>query len=269
MSAPALALGAGIPTRLDSRIDECPYGKFAAADYLYQRRSAGPLGFRPRQRARRASEAIMVMGGGPLHLGGPEEFELGQLHKHWGLVLAIGVGMILLGTFFLIVPLIPTLLTLKFLGILLLIAAVMQLINAVTARQWRGFVLHLLAGLVQLIVGGFFLEETVLAAEVLTMVLAAGFIISGLFRMVMALTGDFTGRIWVLLNGFVTLILGLMIWRRLPDSGLWVIGLFLGIDTVLCGWTWVTFALQLSKRPPQESPLSGRSSGPSDTAFRA
>ncbi len=47
--------------------------------------------------------------------------------------------------------------------------------------------------------------------------------VGGLFRIVGSLAGRFHGRNWVLMNGIITLILGIMIWQQMPFSGLWVI----------------------------------------------
>jgi uncharacterized membrane protein HdeD (DUF308 family) len=59
----------------------------------------------------------------------------------------------------------------------------------------------------------------------------------------------FSGWPWVVLNGVITLVLGVMIWRQWPESALWVIGLFLGIDLVFSGWTWVLLALAVRSIP--------------------
>jgi len=49
----------------------------------------------------------------------------------------------------------------------------------------------------------------------------------------------------VALNGGVTLLLGIIINRQLPEAALWVIGLFIGIEILLNGWAWVMLALGL------------------------
>jgi uncharacterized membrane protein HdeD (DUF308 family) len=61
--------------------------------------------------------------------------------------------------------------------------------------------------------------------------------------------GALPHRGWVLLNGVVTLALGIMIWRRWPLSGLWVIGLFVGIEMLLYGWSLVMLAIAAKKMP--------------------
>ena len=44
-----------------------------------------------------------------------------------------------------------------------------------------------------------------------------------------------------MLSGAVTLVLGVMIWRQLPEAALWVIGTFVGIDLIFNGWSWGQF----------------------------
>jgi uncharacterized membrane protein HdeD (DUF308 family) len=92
-------------------------------------------------------------------------------------------------------------------------------------------------------------QHPVAAAAGFTLVLAAGFMVGGLFRIVSALADRFHGWSWVLLNGVVTLILGVMIWRQWPESALWVIGLFVGIDMVFAGWSWIMMALAVRSIP--------------------
>ena len=47
----------------------------------------------------------------------------------------------------------------------------------------------------------------------------------------------------VFFNGVVTFLLGAMIYANWPLSGLWVIGLFIGVDLILAGWSWVLLSL--------------------------
>jgi uncharacterized membrane protein HdeD (DUF308 family) len=62
---------------------------------------------------------------------------------------------------------------------------------------------------------------------------------------VVALAQRFHEWGWVLLNGGITLLLGMLINRQLPGSALWVIGLFVGIEMVFNGWAWIMLALGL------------------------
>jgi uncharacterized membrane protein HdeD (DUF308 family) len=44
------------------------------------------------------------------------------------------------------------------------------------------------------------------------------------------------------LDGLITIVLGVLILTNWPASGLWVIGLFLGIDLIFYGLTWIAIA---------------------------
>ncbi len=46
-------------------------------------------------------------------------------------------------------------------------------------------------------------------------------------------------------NGGVTLLLGIIIHRQLPEAALWVIGLFIGIEMIFNGWAWIMMSLGL------------------------
>jgi uncharacterized membrane protein HdeD (DUF308 family) len=128
-------------------------------------------------------------------------------------------------------------------GLLLLIAGITEVIHAMMVRNGRGFALHLLAAALYLIVGLFMLEDPARAATVLTLLLAASFLAGGVLRIIFSLAMRFAAWPWVLLNGLVDLILGVVILSGWPGSGLWVIGLFVGIDLLFHGWSWVILAL--------------------------
>ena len=130
-------------------------------------------------------------------------------------------------------------------GVLLLIAGITEVIHAVMVRNLKGFALHLLSAALYLIVVLFMLEDPVRAAAVLTLLLAASFLVGGVLRIIFSLAMRFHAWPWVLLNGAVDLVLGLLILNGWPATSLWVIGLFVGIDLVLHGWSWVILALNV------------------------
>jgi uncharacterized membrane protein HdeD (DUF308 family) len=178
----------------------------------------------------------------------PGESELNLLRKRWGWLLALGIVLSVLGVLAIGTSLsgIATLTTILFFGILLLVAAGVQLATAILARTWRGVFLHLLVGILYLVVGALMIERPDRAARALTLMIAAAFLVGGLFRIVFSLSADrFPGWSWVLGNGVVTVAMGILIWRRWPSSAVWVIGLFVGIELFCAGAAWVTLALGL------------------------
>jgi uncharacterized membrane protein HdeD (DUF308 family) len=166
-----------------------------------------------------------------------------HLRKSWFWLLLLGIVLILVGLAAISSSFIATLATVIALGTFLLIGGGVEIINAFWARRWRGFWMHLLAGILYLVLGLLFIDRPVATAAAFTLMLAAAFLIGGLFRIILALSERFHGWVWVLVNGIVTLILGILIWREWPESAFWVIGLFVGIDMVFAGWSWVMTAL--------------------------
>lgn len=173
----------------------------------------------------------------------PRYEECLRLHDCWLWFLLLGIGLVVVGVLAIGAALITTLTSVLVFGILLICGGVVQIVNAFLARTWKAFFLHLLAGALHLVVGGLMVEHPLKAAESLTFLLAVAFLVGGAMRLVGAAIQSFPGREWVLVNGFVTFLLGISIWRQWPESSLWVIGLFIGIDLLFNDWTWVMLGL--------------------------
>jgi uncharacterized membrane protein HdeD (DUF308 family) len=159
------------------------------------------------------------------------------------LFLTLGLVSIFIGFLAIGAPHVATSKTVLVIGALLVIAGVTEVIHAVMVRNLRGFAMHLLAAVLYLIVGIFVLEDSERAAGVLTLLLAASFLVGGLLRIVFALVEQFPAWPWVLLNGLADLVLGVLIWAGWPGSSDWVIGLFVGIELFFHGWSWVVLGL--------------------------
>jgi uncharacterized membrane protein HdeD (DUF308 family) len=179
----------------------------------------------------------------------PEELQI--LQKHWRWFLALGIGMAALGTFAIGWACIVTLtVTATWLfGFLMLAGGIAEIASSFSAGRWSGTLIHLLIGVLYVVVGLMIIEQPENSAIQLTLIIAIFLMISGVFRVVSALSERFTGWGWVLLNGSITLLLGLLIYKQWPFSGLWVIGMFIGIDLILNGWAWIMLSLGIRKLP--------------------
>jgi uncharacterized membrane protein HdeD (DUF308 family) len=180
----------------------------------------------------------------------PKYEECARMHQCWAWFLTLGICLMVVGALAMGAPLLTSLATVGVLGGLLLAGGIVQIVNGFMARSWGGFFGHFLAGILHLIVGALFIEQPLRAAEALTLMLAVAFLVGGVFRIVEALTKDFAGRGWVALNGVITFALGVAIWRRWPEASYWVIGLFVGIDLIFNGWSWVMLGLFVKNARP-------------------
>jgi uncharacterized membrane protein HdeD (DUF308 family) len=52
---------------------------------------------------------------------------------------------------------------------------------------------------------------------------------------------------WLLFDGIITLILGLMIWAHWPSGSLWVIGFLVGINMIMTGTTRLMLSLTVRR----------------------
>jgi uncharacterized membrane protein HdeD (DUF308 family) len=170
---------------------------------------------------------------------GLEAVDMQEVGQHWGWFLAMGIVMVIIGTLALGSSVAVTLFSMLFLGWLMIIAGVVEAVHAFWKKEWGGLFLHLLIGVLYVVVGFMVLANPAASALSLTLIMAIFFILMGIFRIIIAGAMRFPHWGWVLFNGIITLILGVIIWRQWPISGLWVIGLFIGIDLIISGWAWI------------------------------
>jgi uncharacterized membrane protein HdeD (DUF308 family) len=179
----------------------------------------------------------------------PYADEVRHLRGMWFWLLLFGVAQVVLGLLAIGASFIATLAVTLTFGVLLMVGGVVALAGAFSVRRWAGFFLQLLAGILYLVIGLFCVRHPVEAAAALTLLVAAGFLVAGLLRIIVALTHRFHGWGWVLLNGVVTFLLGALVWSQWPQDTVWLIGLCVGIDLLFHGWAWVMFALAVRSLP--------------------
>jgi len=168
---------------------------------------------------------------------------LEELHRHWALFLSVGVALMALGIVATLTAGLSTIAAVDFFGWILVIAGAGVTLHAFWAKRWSGFFLQLFSGLLYLVAGWMLATHGELSAIVLTLVIAISFVVQGAFRIGAALSTRIDGWDGLLVSGIITLLLGLMIWNEWPLSGVWVIGLFVGIDMFFYGGWFVSLAL--------------------------
>lgn len=167
------------------------------------------------------------------------------LAQSWGWFLLWGVLLLALGIAAIWRSMTATLASMLFFGWILLVGAAIEVASAVMVGHWAGFFQHTLAAILFGVLGLIFVLRPAITAEVLTLVMALFFLVGGIFQIVGAAVLGFAGWGWHLADGLITVVLGLMILWQWPASGLWVIGLFIGIDLIFYGAAWIAVALDL------------------------
>ena len=168
----------------------------------------------------------------------------GELKKHWAWMLSLGIVMVILGVIGLGMTVLFNEIVVMYFGFLLLFGSGVQLMQAFRAEAWKGRVWHVLIALVYIVGGIIAVTEPVIAGMTLALLIAWTLIVIGVLRLVMALQmRGAAGWLWTLLGGALSVVLGVMIINEWPQSGLWVIGLFVAIEILFAGWSQIMIAL--------------------------
>jgi uncharacterized membrane protein HdeD (DUF308 family) len=168
-----------------------------------------------------------------------------DLGRSWGWFLALGIGLVVLGVLAILYSATATVASMYFYGGVLLAAALIECVNAVMVGKWSGFFLHLLGVLLFGVTGFLLLKYPATSAESITALMAAYFIVGGTFEMIAPLFMSLPDTGWHVLNGAISVLLGILVLAQWPVSGLWAIGLFVGIDLLFRGVTWTAFGFGL------------------------
>lgn len=177
--------------------------------------------------------------------------EFHHLRDHWCWLFALGLLLVVCGTVAIIAPLLATEIAVDFLAAVLLVAGVATIVAAVWAGKWSGLLVQLLFGVLYIVAGFVITERPMMSTLIVTIFLAVTFIVGGAFRMLAALLIRFPQWGWALLNGAVTALLGLIIYRHLPFDALWVVGLLVGVEMLLAGWTWIFLSFAIRGLPEE------------------
>jgi uncharacterized membrane protein HdeD (DUF308 family) len=153
---------------------------------------------------------------------------------------------VILGMLAIFVPLFATITVTIILGWIFLASGIMGLITTLRARQAPGFWWSLVSALIAIAVGVILLAEPVTGAVSLTLVLIVFFVVEGVATIMYALEHrrELSGRWeWMLVSGFIDLILAGIIFAGLPGTAAWALGLLVGINMVFGGVALVAIAL--------------------------
>ena len=168
-----------------------------------------------------------------------------EIVNNWGWFLAFGIALVLLGALAIVRSVAATVVSMLFFGWLLLFAAGIEVVQAIMVGKWAGLFQHWLSAALFGVLGALIIGRPLVTAEILTLLIGAFFLVAGAFQLITPFVISLPEWGWHALNGLITFVLGILILAQWPVSGLWVIGLFLGIELVFYGAAWVAVALRL------------------------
>jgi len=171
----------------------------------------------------------------------------------WGVLLVI-LGVMAIGA-----PFLAAVAVNAVIAWLIIVAGIVHLVLAFHAHGAGSAIWRVLVGLAYLAFGGYMIVHPVLGVASLTLVLAALFVIEGVLNLMLyARMRRLHGSIWVLIDGIITLLVGLMIYMQWPSSSVWAIGILVGVSMMISGATRIgmTLALRRAMTAPESTRLA-------------
>jgi len=169
----------------------------------------------------------------------------------WGVLLVI-LGIMAIGA-----PFLAAVAVNAVIAWLIIVAGIVHLVLAFHAHGAGSAIWRVLVGVAYLAFGGYMIVHPVLGVASLTLVLAALFVIEGVLNLMLyARMRRLHGSSWVLIDGIITLLVGLMIYMQWPSSSVWAIGILVGVSLMISGATRI--GMTLSVRRAMTAPESTR-----------
>lgn len=173
----------------------------------------------------------------------PNPLAIKQLKDNWGWYLALGISLVIVGTLALMYSYTTTIFSVLYLGMIMILLGGLEVAQSFSLSKWGSLFLHLFLGILFVATGLFVINNPAMNALSLTLFLAVFFVVSGIAKIFFAIQHHVPHKNWLIFNGVITALLGILIWQQWPTSGLWVIGMMVGIDTIMSGWRCIMLAL--------------------------
>lgn len=161
-----------------------------------------------------------------------------------GWSIGLSVLMLLAGILAILIPPVAGIAVLAVIAWLLIFSGVTHLAFAWHTRTAGGLIGELLLGLLYTFVGVYALLNPVAGLASLTLVLAIYLFVEGVLELLLSFQlRPMPGSSWLMIDGIVTLILAILIWRSWPSSTEWVIGTLVGISMIFSGSARLSLSL--------------------------
>ena len=155
----------------------------------------------------------------------------------------MGVVLIIFGVLAIATPAVAGTAVVMVIGAMLLIAGIAQIVSGLRTEGLSSKLPPLILGVLSAFCGIGLLGEPWIGMKFIALLLAIFFAVEGVWKIVASFNyRPATGWLALLASGILTLILGILIWRQWPISGLWAVGVLVGINLLMTGISMVTLA---------------------------
>ena len=141
-----------------------------------------------------------------------------------------------------------------FIGAIMIVAGIFQIMHAFSMHGLRGFLFWLLAGIVYGAAGVAILYDPILASFALSLAVCVCLIAAGAIRIWAGFhVRPAAGWRWIVAAGALTFCVGIVLVAAWTTLGLWLLGVMLVVDLIFQGWGFIAFGLALRNRASRHS----------------
>jgi len=158
--------------------------------------------------------------------------------------IALSILLIIAGLFAILVPSVSGLAITLIFGWIMIFSGITHFIFAFKTHTTGGRIWEAVVGAVYLFTGFVLITHPLDSLLVLTLVLAYYLFFEAIAEFIQYFQlRPRHGAVWLLVDGIITLILAVMIWRAWPASSVWVIGTLVGISMIFSGFSRLMLSL--------------------------
>jgi uncharacterized membrane protein HdeD (DUF308 family) len=162
-------------------------------------------------------------------------------HLHW-----LGIVLIALGVAAILAPAVAGSALVIVIGFIMFIAGIVPIVRELKAEASVEKTMGLILGIITVLAGIAVIGHPLFGLAFLTLLLVTYFVAEGVWKIVASYRyKQATGWKWLLASGVLSLILGLLIWSQWPVSGMWAVGVLVGVNLLGTGLALVTLASTL------------------------
>jgi uncharacterized membrane protein HdeD (DUF308 family) len=158
--------------------------------------------------------------------------------------IALSILLIIAGFIAICIPSVSGVAITLIFGWLMILSAVTHVVFAFKTHTTGGLIWEILIGAIYLITGVYLILHPIAALFALTLILACYLFFEAIVEFIQFIQlRPRHGAGWLAVDGIITLILAIMIWRSWPASSVWVIGTLVGISMIFSGFSRLMLSL--------------------------
>jgi uncharacterized membrane protein HdeD (DUF308 family) len=162
-------------------------------------------------------------------------------HLHW-----LGIALIALGVVAVLAPVVAGSALVIVIGFIMFIAGIVPIVRELKAEPSKERTMGLILGTITALAGIAVIGHPLFGLAFLTLLLVIYFVVEGVSKIVVSFRyKPAAGWTWLLASGVLSLIFGLLIWNQWPVSGMWAVGVLVGLNLLGTGLALVTLASTL------------------------